>query len=394
MNIDNAVNLDDLRVLAKKRVPKIVYDFIEGGVDSEEGLVVSEDAFRKRALVPRYMVDISNIDQTTEVFGRTYSSPFGIAPTGGIGNYRRGGDQMLWRAARDANVPFIMSGAATAAMEDMAKEAPDHGWYQLYSAKDREISYDMIRRADELGIPALVVTVDVPTGSNRERNKRNGFGRPLKLTMATKLNALTKPLWLREYLGQGLAPLENWRKYAPAGSNADQIGEFVATQLPTSLTWADIEKYRELWPRKLILKGIMRVDDATRAADLGVDGLMISNHGARQLDRAPSPLDVLPAIDQAVGDRVTLMLDGGVRRGSDVLTALAMGAKFIFLGRATLYGCVAGGEAGAVRAVSIMRNEVELVMKQMGCPSLDQLGPEFLHWDGEDTLRNTRAPSL
>ncbi len=390
MKIDKCVNLEDLRVLAKKRVPKLVYDFIEGGVDDEDGLRRNEDAFQRRSLVPRYMVDISKIDRSVELFGRTWSSPYGIAPTGGIGNYRHGGDSMLWRAARDANIPFIMSGAATASMADMAREAPEHGWYQMYTANDRSISEDMIRRAADLGIPALVVTVDVPAGANRERNRRNGFGRPLKLTLGTKLDTLRHPAWLRDYMRHGFAMLENWQPYAPPGASATEVGEFVAGQIPTSLTWADIERFRALWPRTLILKGVMRTDDALRAAETGVDGLMVSNHGARQLDRAPSPLDVLPALDAAVGDRMALMLDGGVRRGADILIALASGAKFVFLGRPTLYGAVAGGAAGAAKAVDILRDEIDKVMAQIGCPSLDQLGPEFLHWDPEDTTRNIR----
>ncbi len=391
MNIDKCINLDDLRVLAKRRVPKLVYDFIEGGVDDETGLERNESAFARRSLVPRYMVDISTLDQSVHLFGRTWSSPYGIAPTGGIGNYRHGGDLMLARAARDANIPFIMSGAATASMEDMAREAPEHGWFQMYTAKDRSISEDMIRRAADLGIPALVVTVDVPVGANRERNRRNGFSRPLKLTLGTKLDALRRPLWLKDYMRHGFAMLENWRPYAPPGSSAREVGEFMAEQVPTSLTWADIERFRALWPRTLILKGIMRTDDAIRSADIGVDGLMVSNHGARQLDRAPAPLDVLPALDAAVGDRMVLMLDGGVRRGADILIALASGAKFVFLGRPTLYGAVAGGGAGAVKAVDILRDEIAKVMAQIGCPSLDGLGPEFLHWDPEETGRNIRA---
>jgi (S)-mandelate dehydrogenase len=384
MNVASAVNIDDLRRLAKQRVPKLIYDFIEGGVDDEDGLVRNEDAFRQRALVPRYMVDVSKLDQTAELFGRTYAAPWGIAPTGGVGNYRRGGDMMLCRAARDANVPFIMSGASNASMEEMAAEAPEHGWYQLYTARDRAIAHDMIRRADALGIPALVVTVDVPVGSNRERNRRNGFGRPLKLSLATKLDALSKPLWLKDYLQHGISMCPNWQKYAPPGSNADAVGEFMAQQLPTSLTWKDVETFRELWPRTLILKGVMRTDDARRAAEIGVDGLIVSNHGARQLDRAPSALDVLPALDAAGGDRMTLMLDGGIRRGADILIALASGAKFVFLGRPTLYGCVAGGQAGAARALAIVRDEVNKIMAQVGCPRLADIGPDFLHWDAED----------
>jgi (S)-mandelate dehydrogenase len=223
MNIDDCINLDDLRVLAKKRIPKIVYDFIEGGVDDEDGLASNENAFRRRSLTPRYMVDISTLDQSTTIFGRTYSSAYGIAPTGGIGNFRRGGDLMLAKAARDANIPFIMSGAATASMEDMARVAPDHGWYQLYTAKDRSISEDQIRRAADLGLHALVVTVDVPVSSNRERNRRNGFGRPLKLSLASKLDALRRPFWFKDYMRHGIAMLENWRAYAPDGADATDV---------------------------------------------------------------------------------------------------------------------------------------------------------------------------
>ena len=270
----------------------------------------------------------------------------------------------------------------------MAAVAPDHGWYQLYTARDRAIAEDMILRADGVGVPVLVVTVDVPVGSNRERNRRNGFGRPLKLSLATKLDALRRPFWLKDYMETGIAMCSNWQKYAPSGATADQVGEFMATQLPTSLTWKDVENYRKLWKRPLVLKGVMRVDDAKRAADLGVDGLIISNHGARQLDRAPSALDVLPAINAAVGDRMTLMLDGGIRRGSDLLVALASGAKFVFMGRPTLYGVVAGGEPGAVKATQIMRDEINKIMAQVGCPTLRECGPDFLHWDQDG--RNAR----
>jgi (S)-mandelate dehydrogenase len=391
MNIDDCINLDDLRVLAKKRIPKIVYDFIEGGVDDEDGLARNEDAFRRRSLAPRYMVDISTLDQSTTIFGRTYSSAYGIAPTGGIGNFRRGGDLMLAKAARDANIPFIMSGAATASMEDMARVAPDHGWYQLYTAKNRSISEDQIRRAADLGLHALVVTVDVPVSSNRERNRRNGFGRPLKLSLASKLDALRRPFWFKDYMRHGIAMLENWRTYAPDGADAADVGDFFSTQCPISLTWKDIEQFRKLWPRTLILKGVMRTDDAIRAADAGVDGLIVSNHGARQLDRAVSALDVLPRLDAAVGERMTLMLDGGFRRGSDVLIALASGAKFVFMGRPTLYGAIAGGDAGAAKAVKIVREEMNKVMAQIGCPSLGQLGPDAQYWDSDEDRRNAHG---
>lgn len=388
MNVDDAINLDDLRKLAKKRLPKVIYDFIEGGADDEKGLTVNEGAFGRHPLMPRYMVDISTIDQQTSLFGRTYSHPFGIAPTGGIGNYHWGGDLMLAAAARDANIPFIMSGAATAKMEDMAKIAPDHGWYQLYTAKDKSISEDMIRRAADLSLSTLVITVDVPVSSNRERNRRNGFGRPLRLSLASKLDALRRPYWFKNYMQNGIARMANWEPYVGREVTAEELGEFVSDQIHGVLDWSVIERFRELWPRNMVLKGVMRPDDAIRAADAGIDGLMVSNHGARQLDRAPSPLDVLPAIDAAVGDRMTLMLDGGIRRGSDILTAFCLGAKFIFLGRPALYGLVAGGQSGATKAVSILQREIELNMAQIGCTEISQLGPDFLFHDPHEPRRN------
>lgn len=389
------INYDDLRKLAKRRLPKIAFDFIEGGLDDEVGIDRNRWGFERHRIVPKYMVDVSKRTQKTELFGRVYDSPCGIAPTGGAGLFRPGADLMLAAAARKANVPFIMSGAATGSIEDLARVAPDHGWYQLYAAKDKTISYDMIRRAKDAGLSTLVITVDVPVHSNRERNRRNGFGRPLRMPFKTKLEALFHPGWMANYYkaGGGTPMLSNWAQYAGPGAekDAEKVAAFQATQTTPPLDWNDIAKFRELWPRKMVLKGVMHPKDAERAHREGIDGLMVSNHGARQLDRAPSPVEVLPAIRDAVGDKMTLMLDSGIRRGSDVVTALCLGAKFCFVGRMTLYGVAAGGEAMASTALGIMRNEIDLVMGNMGAPDIPSLGPDFLMWDDEaDLRRNTR----
>ncbi|MBV8192721.1 MAG: alpha-hydroxy-acid oxidizing protein [Alphaproteobacteria bacterium] len=388
--MEGVVNIEDLRKLAKKRLPKIAYDFIEGGTDDEVGLVTNEQAFRKARIVPRYLVDISVRDQSTTLFGRTYSSVIGIAPTGLAGLFRRGADLMLAEAARDANVPFIMSGAATGSMEALGKLAPDHGWYQLYSAKDQAVSEDQIKRAGDAGLKTLVFTVDVPEGSNRERNIRNGFSRPLKMTWKTKLDALRHPVWLMEYLKHGTPMMYNWAKYAGPDATADKVADLVSYQNRAPMTWKHVERFRELWKGNFVLKGIMHPDDAIRAHSLGVDGLMVSNHGARQLDNAPSPLEVLPAINSAVGDKMTLMLDGGVRRGLDALIAICMGAKFCFVGRPTLYGVTAGGLPGATKALQIFRREIDISMAQMGAPKIADLGPQFLMWENEEDLRRNR----
>jgi L-lactate dehydrogenase (cytochrome)/(S)-mandelate dehydrogenase len=389
MRFSNAINIDDLRKVAKRRTPKLVFDFIEGGVEDEGGINRNEQAFQNQRLVPRYLVDVSERSQTTTIFGREYSSPFGISPTGLAALFRPKADLLLAQAAREANVPFIMSGASTASIEELAKVAPDHGWYQLYAARDKSISEDMIRRAEEANLSTLVLTVDVPVHSKRERNVRNGFTRPLKLTWGTKFDAAMHPQWLAGYLKHGMPMLSNWAPYVRAGASAEEVADFVSGQTAAPLSWKDLERFRELWPRKLVLKGVMHPGDAERAADLGVDGIIVSNHGGRQFDRAPSSLEMLPAIDRAVGDRVTLMLDSGVRRGVDAMIARCFGAQMVFVGRATLYGAVAGGLDGAKQALGFMSNEIDMNLAQIGCPQFDDLGPDYLLWD-DDEQRNTR----
>jgi (S)-mandelate dehydrogenase len=379
MRTDKAINIDDLRRMAKRHLPRICFDFIEGGLEDEHGLERNETAFRRHRLVPRYLVDVSQRDQSVALFGQKFSLPVGIAPTGLAGLFRRGADLMLAEAARDANIPFIMSGASTASIEAAAQVAPRHAWYQLYGARDMKVSEDMIRRARDAGLSTLVHTIDVPIGSKRERNIRNGFIRPYKLKPTIVLEALRHPAWIADYLRHGGMPmLENWKPYAPPGASANEVADFLGSQTPSTQTWRELEAYRRLWPRKLVVKGVLHIDDARRAAEMGVDGIMVSNHGGRQLDRAPAPLDVLLQITQAVGNRVAVMFDSGIRRGSDVVIARCLGARFVFTGRATLYGCAAGGPAGAKRAIDILKDEIDRVLAQIGCPSFDQLGPDWL----------------
>jgi L-lactate dehydrogenase (cytochrome)/(S)-mandelate dehydrogenase len=399
MRLSDAINIEDLHQLAKQRLPKVAFDFIEGGLEDERGLERNTSAFHKHLLLPRYLVDVSKRDQTQTVFGQTFSSPFGISPTGGAGLFRRGADLMLAQAAADTNIPYIMSGSSNDSMESAARVAPNNAWYQLYSARDAAVTEDLIRRAADCGLKALVLTVDVPVHSKRERNMRNGFASirgnwmraALSLKPALLAEAMTHPGWVVEYIRHGGTPvLENWLPYAGANATAQDTIKFNRSQVPAhAQTWKDLERYRRLFPRTLIVKGIMHPGDAVRAADIGCDGVIVSNHGGRQLDQAPASLDVLPAIKAAVGDRMTIMLDSGVRRGADILIALCLGAQFVFFGRPTLYGAVAGGLPGVKKAIDIFKTEIDLVMGQIGCPSLDQLGPDFL-WQ-EDWQRNRPA---
>ena len=396
MRVEQAVNIEDLHRLAKRRLPKIAFDYIEGGIEDERGLERNTSAFQKYRLLPRYLVDVSVRDQSQTIFGQKFSSPFGISPTGGTSLFRNHADLMLAEAARDANIPYIMSGGSSETIEACARIAPKNHWYQLYAARNPEINADMIRRVADAGLGALVLTVDTPVGGKRERNIRNGFGnirggllQALSLKPSILIEAMTHPGWIVEYLkrGGGTPMLGNWQPYAPPGSDAEEVYKFASSVRPfDAQTWRDLEAYRKLFPRALMIKGVMNPADALRAIEAGCDGIQVSNHGGRQLDQAPASLDVLPAIKAAVGDRAAIVLDGGVRRGADIVIALCLGADLVVMGRPTLYGAAAGGLAGVKKAVDIFRTEIDLVMGQIGCPSLDQLGPDFL-WT-EDWRQN------
>lgn len=393
--IDSAINIDDLKRMAKRRLPRIMFDFIEGGVEDEVGLRTNANAFRDLRLVPRYYVDTSKREQRATLFGRSYASPFGIAPTGMAGAFRRDAELFLAQAAAEADIPYLMSGAANASMEQGAKLAPKNLWYQIYGARNRDVAADLVRRAIDCGVTTIAVTCDVPVASNRERNRRNGFVRPLRMTLPTILEAMLHPAWVINYWRNGGLPmLGNWQPYARPGSTPDEVAGMFATQTPdASQTWRDLEAIRTAWPGKLLLKGVMHPEDARIAIGMGVDGLIVSNHGARQLDMMPSPLDVLPMIRASVGPDVPLLLDSGVRRGSDIVAALCMGADFVLTGRATFYGATAGGLEGVKKAVSILQREIDLTLGQLGAVNLDALGPHYLldTVRAEEERRNTGA---
>ncbi|MGC8476443.1 MAG: alpha-hydroxy acid oxidase [Acetobacteraceae bacterium] len=393
--IDRAINIDDLKRITKRRLPRIMFDFIEGGADDEVGLRTNELGFRALRLVPRYYVDTSKRSQRASLFGRSYASPFGIAPTGMAGAFRRDAELDLARAAAAAEVPYLMSGAANASMEQAAPLAGRNLWFQIYGGRDRAMALDLVRRAKALGLSTIAVTCDVPVSSNRERNRRNGFVRPLRMTLPTILEAMLHPAWVWNYYRSGGLPmLGNWQPYAPPGASPDQVADLFARQTPdASQSWADFEAIRAAWPGKLLLKGVMHPEDARIATRLGADGLIVSNHGGRQLDLAPSPLEMLPMIRAAVGPDVPLLLDSGVRRGADIVAALCLGADFVLTGRATLYGATAGGLAGVQQAIGILKREIDLVMGQIGAPDLSALGPHYLldNVRAEEARRNSGA---
>lgn len=386
--VKNAVNVDDVRRAARRYLPGFLYDFIEGGVDGEEGLSRNTAAFSKFSLVPRYLVDVAQRSTRTELLGRHYAMPFGISPTGPAPLFRPHADLLLAKAARSANIPFILSGAAGATLEEVAATAPENAWFQLYTARDRNISHDQIRRAADAGMEVLVVTVDTPVTPKRERHLRNRISVPFRLSPSTALRMVREivmhPAWFARFFASGGMPsMANWSSYMESSATAAQTASFFFDQafVPGDVgtpTWQDLETYRRLWNGKLVVKGFLHPDDVVRAADLGCDGVIVSNHGGKALDRAPASLDALPAIRAAVGERMTVMLDSGIRRGSDVVIALCLGADFVFAGRPTLYGVAAGGEDGARKVLDIVATEINLVMAMIGLTSTRDLNETLL----------------
>ena len=350
--IAKAINIADLKRLARRRLPRILFDWVEGGAEDERGLARNEAQFGRYRLLPRYLEDVQRIDLASALFGRRYQAPFGIAPTGFAGLLRPGADLMLARAAATADIPFILSGASTSSV-----------------ALD-----DMIGRVRDSGVEVLVYTVDLPREAKRERDLRNGFDLPLAITPRLVTDVLAHPSWLLDYFRTGGLPvMENWAPYAPAAADAVAVAETMKSHYYPIQTWEDFQRIRDCWRGTFVIKGLMHPADAERAARLGADGVIVSNHGGRQLDSAPTALEILPAIRAAVPSGHAVMLDGGIRRGADIVIAKCLGADFVFLGRATLYGAIAGAEAGADRAIDIMCDEMVRTMAQIGRRSMSSL---------------------
>ncbi len=376
-NASKCLSIGDLQRQARKYLPRVIHDYLEGGADDEECLNENVDRLRRWKLRPRYLVDISERSHRVTVFGRTWSAPFGVAPMGMLGMVRHDGDLLLAQVAHEAGLPFILSGASNVSIERICAQAPG-SWLNFYPCKDLDIERQLLDRAAVAGMEALVVTVDVPLHAKRERNMRSGWVRPYKPTPAVMAEAATHPAWVLNYLRHGIPVMENFQPYAPPGTSPRDLTAFYASQVPTGHGWPMIQRLRDRWKGRLVLKGILAPEDAERAAALGADGVLVSNHGGRQLDRSIAAIDALPGVVAAVGDRMTVMFDSGIRRGSDIAVAMSLGARMCFVGRAAGYGLAAHGQAGARRALDILRTELDLVLGQMGCPDVRDLGTSFL----------------
>jgi (S)-mandelate dehydrogenase len=377
MRVGQANSCRDVKEAARRRLPKMIFDYIEGGAEDEHCAARNRAAFEALEIVPRYLRDVSAVNQGVELMGTRYASPLGIAPTGMTAISWKDADLLLARAAHEARLPFILSGASNSSIEKVAKLAPS-AWYQLYIPRDGDIRRDLIRRVADAGLGTLVVTIDTPVYSKRERDVRNGWVRPYKPTLASKLEALRHPAWLLGYLRNGIPYLENWQRYAEPGAGPIDVAGVFAKQAFAVQTWDILSEIREQWRGALVLKGVLHPDDAQLAIDHGADGIIVSNHGGRQFDKAPAPVVMLPAIHRRVAGRIPVMIDSGIMRGSDIVAAMCLGASFAFVGRATLYGVAAWGFAGVQRTIAILQQEISLALATMGCPDIRDLDASFL----------------
>lgn len=374
-----ALNIADLRAIARRRVPHFAFEYVEGGAEDEATLRNNREAFRRWRLLPRTLVDTTTRTLRSAVFGQPVGAPLVIAPTGLNGMLHPDGDVALARAAAQLKIPFTLSTFSTTRLEDVAARAGGRLWLQLYVMRERASARDLLRRAAAAGYEALVFTSDANVFGNREWDRRN-YRAPGRPTLATLTDMLRHPRWLAAVARSGGLPrFRNLESFLPRSSTSALGGSTVIPQLmDASISWEDLAWMREAWPGKLLVKGILSVADAERAASLGCDGIVLSNHGGRQLDSCVAPLEVLPQVAEAVGNRLTLIIDSGFRRGTDVVKALGLGAHAVMLGRATLYGLAAGGEPGVQRALEILVSETDRVLGQLGCTSPEQLGPQYL----------------
>jgi isopentenyl diphosphate isomerase/L-lactate dehydrogenase-like FMN-dependent dehydrogenase len=379
--LSSCYNIDDLREAARRRLPRSIFEFVDLGSEDGVALVNNREAFQRLKLLNRVMVDVTSTNVETSLFGKPMGMPLAISPTGLAGLCWHEGELALAKAAAAAGVPCTLATGSVTPMERLVKEAGGRLWFQLYMWRDRALSHGLIRRARDAGFEALLLTADTGLGGNREHNKRNGFSMPFKLSSRNVPDLACHPGWLTRVmlpyiLKSGIPRHENYpeghRKsiMGPPGGAKHARGE--------DMTWKDAEEVRKLWPGTFIVKGILRADDAKRAVECGADGIIVSNHGGRNMDSAMAPMDVLPSIVAAVGDRTTIILDSGARRGSDIVKALALGAKAVMMGRGTLYGVAVSGEAGATHALSLLHNELRQTMGYVGCRSIGEINADIL----------------
>ena len=373
--LSRALTIYDLRDIAKRRTPKAPFDYTDGGADSESSLTRARAAFERVEFQPRVLRNVKDVDLTVKMLGKQMQMPLGIAPTGFTRMMQTEGEYAGATAARDAGIPYTLSTMGTRSIEDVARVAPDgRNWFQLYMWKDRDRSMALVERAKTAGFDTLVLTVDVPVAGARLRDVRNGMTIPPSITSKTILNAIPRPGWWINFLTTD--PL----KFASLDSWNGTVAELLDSMFDPTVTFEDLKWIRKQWKGNLVVKGIQNVDDAVMSVKAGADAIILSNHGGRQLDRAPVPFHLLPEVVKAVGKKTEIHVDTGIMHGADVVAALAAGAKFTWIGRAYLYGLMAGGKPGVDRSLEILKTQMIRTMKLLGVRTVAELEPDHVRF--------------
>jgi len=373
--LTRALTIYDLRDIAKRRTPQAPFDYTDGGADTESSLTRARAAYEKLEFQPKILLNVKDVDLSVQMLGKKMSMPIGIAPTGFTRMMQTEGEYAGACAAADAGIPYTLSTMGTRSIEDVAKAAPTgRNWFQLYMWKDRDRSMALVDRAKAAGFDTLVLTVDVPVAGARLRDVRNGMTIPPSLTSKTILNAIPRPAWWINFLTTD--PL----KFASLDSWNGTVAELLDSMFDPTVTYEDLKWIRGQWQGNLVVKGIQNVDDAVMSIEAGADAIILSNHGGRQLDRAPVPLHLLPEVIKSVGNKAEVHVDTGIMHGADVVAALASGAKFTWIGRAYLYGLMAGGKPGVDRTLEILRTQITRTMKLLGARTVAELNPDHVRF--------------
>jgi L-lactate dehydrogenase (cytochrome) len=371
--LDRALTIDDLRRIAKRRTPRAAFDYTDGAAEEELSLARARQAFLDVEFHPTILRNVETIDTSADILGASSALPFGIAPTGFTRLMHTEGEIAGAHVAARAGIPFSLSTLGTSSIEDVKAANPNgRNWFQLYMWKNRERSMALVERAAAAGFDTLLVTVDVPVAGARLRDTRNGMSIPPTLTLRTVLDAIPRPRWWFDLITTeplSFASLDRW---------PGTVAEYLDSMFDPTVTFDDLAWIKQQWPNKLVVKGIQTLEDARAVVDLGVDGVLLSNHGGRQLDRAPVPFHLLPVVARELGADAEILVDTGIMSGADIVAAFALGARFTLVGRAYLYGLMAGGEAGVQRAVDILAEQVGRTMRLLGVTSLQELTPRHV----------------
>jgi len=370
-------SVDDLRLKAKSKMPKFAFEYLDGGCNEDVNLRKNTSDIRTVELVPNYLKDEVKVDLTTSLFGETYDAPFGVAPVGLQGLMWPKSPEILAHAAKKHNLPFVLSTVSTASIEKIGKISEGKAWFQLYYPAKKEVRDDIIQRASNAGYPVLVLLSDVPTFGFRPRDIRNGLAMPPKMSLNNFIQILKRPEWALKTLINGQPQFETLLPYMPKGLNLRQLGKFMDETFDGRLNEEKIKLIRDQWKGKIVLKGVASETDMEKAISLGIDGVIISNHGGRQLDAGQSTLHGLQSLNKKYENQITIMMDSGLRSGTDVARTLASGAKFTFLGRSFMYGVGALGRQGGEHTMELIKTELKQVMDQVGCEKALDL-PDFL----------------